>query len=248
MHSSARVVSTCAPVVVALALAASANASVVVRDAIGGQTAAGGTPGLYLTGTGGNVTGMLDGIEFKDPAVGMWDLEADYGGGFESLRTFCISPYKTVTIPLYEEDPNGLPGFELVSLAMASGFSAAEVDLVQRLWFNAIGVAGNGQVEAGAFQVLLWEMALDDGLSATSFTTGLVRLDPSADALTASVTALANDWIGKLTGAAPEWSGSIPMFALIHPESQDLLTPIPEPGALALVLAGMALGLRRLRR
>lgn len=239
----------CAAIAAALAAVAAAPAAVIVRDAPGGETASGGVPGLYTAGTGGNIIAtLIDDPFFADPAIGQFDFQADYGlgRGFEPLATYCISPLKTTEIPLFEDNPAGLDGFSLIALADQPGLTAQEVGYVQALWFHAFAGSAVDKLHAAAFQLILWELAIDDGLSALSLTSGAVRVDLS-DPFTASVAALANTYIDNLTGAEPVWSQQTPLFVLTHPTSQEILTTVPEPAALALVALGSLGALMRRR-
>lgn len=227
------------------AMVSAAAADIIVRDAAGGESAGGGTPGIYTAGTGGNLIATLIGGPFGDPAIGQFDFEADYGSGFEVLDTFCIEPTQNVEVPLFEVDPAGLGGWSIIDLTASPGISASEASFLQTLWSNAFALSSLNDVNAAAFQLLAWEVALDDGVSAAGLELGQVAAN-AADPFTSSVLAVASTWIDNILSAEPIWTTQTPLFVLTNPESQDLLTTVPEPASVMTLLGGLlTLALRR---
>ncbi len=133
----------------------------------------------------------------------------------------------------------------------AYGFSAAQVDLFNRLYTNYYAASHAGNDNAAAFQIAVWEITYDGNgtldTGAGTFTLG------SGGSATAKATA--SSWLAGLS-ALPTglWNFTVLDSADVsggQRATQDLLVaiPVPEPSTYALLLAGLGLvGLMARRR
>ena len=232
--------------VVALCTAASSlhADTITVRDAIGGENANGNTPGYYATGTGARPRATFNGTNFISTYTGLFDFEVDFGGGWQGLNTYCLESTQELGFGVFEDDPAGLDGYTLVPLRSLAEITNDEANYIETLWANAFAPTGATQSEAASLQVVIWEMFQDDGLAGDSLTTGTFQINPTYSALEAAIYSRAQTWITALTSEPPTWTVSTPLYVLSHPTSQDLLTTVPEPTSLVLLVVGL-LSLRR---
>ncbi len=225
----------------AAASATSASAMTVqIRDLAGsGETSLGATPGVYLAGTGGRYNGMVAGQSGDLPA-GTYELEIDQlaGDGWELFLTYCIEPEQLLDVP----PPVGT-SYETAQL-IDNGFTATEVVYAQRLWAGAFALSQTSNVNAAAFQAVLWELSEDDDQDLSA---GNHKINGMANTFTNDVLNTAQAWLDAIVSG--DWFEEEALVALVSDESQDLLIPaddlVPAPGALA--LAGVA-GLVATRR
>jgi hypothetical protein len=215
---------------------------VQVRDAVGGENENAVPNGFYLTGTGG-ITSGTNGLDefFRDLLTGTYDLQLDMGlgGGWEDFLTYCLELHQQIGIGINTEDNAvGLP-YQLASLNSFGPFTAADENALELLWGNAFVESTTSRVKAAAFQALAWELANDVSVDLQA---GNFMLD-DGDAHSASVLAQANAWYDNIESGA--WTTRTELMLLTHPDSQDLLIPIPEPATLSLLLVGAGLLARR---
>lgn len=118
----------------------------------------------------------------------------------------------------------------------AHGFSPAQEALLGRLWWSYF--AGiDSATESAAFQIAVWEIALDNGLNLTGG--GLAFTGPAA------TLTLADSYLAGITGA--NYAGGAEIISVLENDgAQDQVTVIPSPGAFALAGLGLlTVGRRR---
>ncbi len=215
--------------------------TVQLRDAVGGESAT-GEPGWYfLTGTGSITSGTIDNGSFGDLRGGTYSFEADYGMGWESLLTYCLEPDAQIGFGVNTGSAVGLP-YELTTLDQFAGLTATDEDYIEILWANAFAESQTSREKAAAFQMIVWELVRDGGFD---FSAGTFQLNGN-DAFTAGVIAQAQQWVGNIDGG--QWTSRTDLQLLSHPDSQDYLTPVPEPATVSLLLLGAGAMVWRKRR
>jgi hypothetical protein len=113
-----------------------------------------------------------------------------------------------------------------------SPMGAAKADQISQLWANERSLLSSSDSYA-AFQVAVWEIVNDTGLSLTG---GTFR------AASGTVRTLAQSYLDKVDGNGPRAS----LYAIASPTAQDFV--VPAPGAAALGLMGLGMAARRNRR
>ncbi len=215
--------------------------AVMVRDALTGEGGSGGQPGPFLLGTGSNTLGTTQLSAFpRNIPVGTLDLEADYGSGWVPLLTYCFESNQGFSFGLNPPDAVG-HNYGLIPLAAAAGVSAQDIEYIEILWSNAFAGSIVGQVEAAAFQYIVWELVEDTSIDLLADN---LRLDTS-HAHTSNVHTLASAWLDNIIDGT--WTTRTTLYVLTSPTSQDILTTIPEPATLAFLAAGSLLMIRRRR-
>jgi hypothetical protein len=217
--------------------------NVQVRDADGGETATGAPDGKFLVGTGASLRGTTDGGPNGFLLTGTFDFEINFeeGGGWEEFLTYCIEPELDIGFDNSPSERGGMT-YQLIPLTLASGFTAQEAIWAEILWSNAFDTSTTGTAEAGAFQSILWEFAQDDNFDLLADNT---RLNP-LNSLTAQAAAIADAWLLNITSGL--WTSRTPLLALHSEFSQDLIVPVPAPGALGVAMGIGAVGASRRRR
>lgn len=116
-----------------------------------------------------------------------------------------------------------------------SPMGASKADKIAQLWFNERSILSSADSYA-AFQVAIWEIVNDTGLSLTG---GTFR------AASGTVRTLAQGYLNKIDGTG----GRTALYAISSPTKQDFVVPtIPAPGAAGLGLLGLGMAARRNRR
>ncbi len=131
--------------------------------------------------------------------------------------------------------------FNTATLASApipgSGMGATKADQISQLWYNERSGLSTAN-DYAAFQVSIWEIINDSGLSLTAGTfregSGTVRT-------------LAQTMLNKLGGTG----GRTSLYAIVSSSVQDFVVPspaVPAPGAAGLAVLGFGMAVRRNRR
>lgn len=235
-----------APLALVAVIASSAEAGVYkVRDAVGGESVPGRLDAFYLAGTGSSPSGTNFGSPLVNLPMGTFDFEIDFtgsGSSFEQFRTYCLEPTQELSFHDNPTDDEGaLYGTDTL-MSSAPGMTALEASRIEILWANAFSDSMTSNIKAGAFQIIIWELIRDNTFDLNA---GLTRLSTS-NATSIAITAQANMWWANIIGGT--WTDSQPLLALTSPDSQDLIIPVPTPGAVVLGAMGvMAAGSRRRR-
>lgn len=224
----------------ALAVSASVHADLVqVRDAVGGEYANGFPGGPLVVGTGSESFGQAGGNAWGPKYVGTFDLEANYGSGFQSFRSYCIEPDQDITFDVNPPDSIGVT-YATDSL-LNHGFTAGEEHILEVLWANAFALSMTSQANAAAFQWFVWELTEDNSFDLLNGNTVMATIVPSVQ----NEYNIAQGWYNNIIGGT--WTSTVDLQALTNPDSQDFIAPvIPAPGAgLAMVLGLAGMGRRR---
>lgn len=149
---------------------------------------------------------------------------------------FCIELGQDVTVGLnyanvYE--PVSLDGAPLPAVAPNQPMGIAAAHLINSLWSGHRAGLSTPE-DFAAFQVCIWEIVYDPGLSLTA-DAFQIRDNPA-------VLALAQGWLNGLNPNAPL---DPKLYALTALQFQDML--VPAPGALSLLAGGLIILARRRR-
>lgn len=231
-----------------LATAAGAHAETVyLKDAASQPLVV--TTSIYIAGidlngaeTGGLYTGQVNNVQ-----IGQYQLDQQTPAG--SFGAYCVDPFQLSSGSFQPYSRSSLTSANLPSV------QAARFGEVTKLYANAYAgsLMSSGPLSANTmsagFQIALWEVWHDD----KNLLTGNIRSSGISDS--GSVTE-AQRLLGLLSG----WTASTtPALSLYHSDSyQDYVvpasepgsvSPAPEPGTYALLLAGFGiLGLARRRQ
>lgn len=156
------------------------------------------------------------------------------GPGFD---TTIATNFNTYCVEISQHVSGGNDYTYNVVSAAAHGFSPVQEALLGRLWWSYFADI-NSAVESSAFQVAVWEIALDSGLD---FAGGGLIVDAPVDTL-----ALASSWLSAITNASYA-GGAETIVVLENGSAQDQITVIPAPGVLALAGLGVLTAGRRRR-
>lgn len=209
-----------------------AMADIYVRDRAGGENSNGNPNGVFQVGTGGTVQLKFNsGQSFYSQALGMYDFQMNKGMGWESLLSFCIDPFQYLSIAGPSANP-GTPHTE-VSLHGYADINDDEEELIETLWANAFELAKTSKKKAAAFQVILWETAIDNTFNLSGGNFQVKNHNYSGEVL-----ALANSWVNNIINGT--WTDQQELHVLSSSRTQDLLVPVPAPGAMLLGLIGLS--------
>jgi hypothetical protein len=168
----------------------------------------------------------------------------------ESFTTFCVELLQHVNIggsyQYLVTDVEKVPysGSHPAPPGHSQGMGADKADLVRKLWGTYRGSVVDADTEA-AFQVAVWEIVNDPGLSIWE---GTFRSKLS-QANAPSWVALAQTWLDGLDDPTAKYAHDL--IGLSHGERQDQITAAPAPPAAALMAlgaVGLTLGAWRRRR
>lgn len=167
-----------------------------------------------------NVTFLLDGQNSMRVTAGMFVLDKranQRGSSWEQFYSFCLQP-----------DVWLMP-FSNPYTAYSVADSTYNTQLDELWGRNFASVASD--VTAAAFQVAVWELAYDgDG----SLSTGSFQLQSGG-----AVNRLATQWLNALDGTGPTGNIAILRNNPNKADRQDLITAVPEPASMALLLLGL---------
>lgn len=167
----------------------------------------------------------------------------------EAFFTFCVDLDHTMSIP-----KNGGREYDMMgTLDDHAGFSATQVGLIESMFEQYYDIATSKQdgtsktqekAEGTAFQIVLWEMLVDDTFDLTQ---GDFHLQTTRNhGFTDTVYDLANDWASTLSADGFSSPGSELRY-IDTPDSQgqvfmvEGLTVVPSPVAASGVLVGMVM-------
>lgn len=175
--------------------------------------------------------------------------------GFQNL-TWCAEIFQGVDLgQTYTYDittVQNTPGGAVAPGPMGAAKAVIVRDLFAR-WINpttgyVTGGIADRDAKSAAFQVVLWELTHENFTAATPSNI-LPQLSLTTGAFRASVTGATAAWYSQMVASLGSGGfQSIAMQGLTSPTAQDqlMLTPVPAPGALALLgLAGLAKRRRR---
>lgn len=206
------------------------------------------------TNPGGQIQGVAYGNPYNEWGTVINGLRSDLpaGAGVNAdipvtFPTFCVEIGENVNVGF---GPAGTPGptsytFNVSPLAgsttVAGGvfFDAVRTARMEQLWgsfYNDAAMQSTLPLQQ-IFQICVWEIAFDNDMNlATGNNVVLSTADPS-------VLPTAQAWLNIVAiGGGP----SQPLYLLSGQGVQDLITPVPTPGAAALVgLGGIAIMRRR---
>jgi hypothetical protein len=175
--------------------------------------------------------------------------------GVQNL-TWCAEIYQGVdlgqTYTFNISAAESTPGGPVAPGPMGAAKAGAVRDLFAR-WINPTTGYVNGgtadrDAKSAAFQVVLWEIT-HENFTATTSAGILSQLSLSSGAFRASVTGATAAWYNQIVASLGSGGfQAVAIQGLTSPTAQDqiMLTPVPAPGALALLgLAGLAKRRRR---
>lgn len=176
------------------------------------------------------------GGSYSNYTVGQSNLTGDVSNPADlrgAFTAFCIDINQSIS------NGSTYTNFNTAALQDApiptSPMGAAKADQIAQLWFNERSILSSSD-SYGAFQVAIWEIVNDSGLSLTG---GAFR------AASGSVRTLAQSYLDKIDGVG----GRASLYAISSATKQDFVVPlIPAPGAATLGLMGLGMAARRNRR
>lgn len=212
---------------------------VQVRDAAGGN-------GYFLNGTvkGTARISKNGGSSYYNQPLGTYGFEMDQGAGWQALETYCIELTQVISFGNGNNDTGGLP-HEVVEVDSLARFTSDEAVAIETLWGSAFDLSKQSKVGSNAFQVILWELSMDDVFDLSD---GSFRVDTSHSHTNDVAVQAAQWWSDIELGVFTE---RVALKALVSDQSQDYLVPtnnIPGPGSLALLSAAGMIGLRKRNR
>jgi hypothetical protein len=171
--------------------------------------------------------------------VGAGGFSASYDRNFSappaptSFVAYCIDLAQTF---------NWNVGFTVTETNPLTLFGAVKGAVLDRL-FTQRYQAADTPIETAAFQLAVWEViseAPSSSFGTNALGTGSFRATGNTSGNNDDqAIAMANGWLNTLTGAA----GGFKLTALVGANNQDqiMASPIPEPQAFAMLLAGLGL-------
>ena len=201
--------------------ATASAATVTVRD-----NAADNGSSVFGVGLGRGVTIDYLGTERR---VGAGAFSLEYGSdadGWVEFLTFCLQLSERLTLPKDHERVSGDDYF------MDQDDRDAVGALFNNFLTTDLGLADS--TSAAAMQVILWEV-VEDGAANFDLTMG------DFEVVTNSVRNRANDlWAMVVDGLNNDAFANIQFDVFVADGTQDLLVETPLPGALALLISGIA--------
>ncbi len=193
----------------------------------------------------GSKSGTIYGERNANVAAGQFDFDVTDDGGLywdDTLQAFCID-VKTNLIT------NGEVTYDLVTATSSSRVSALQLSLIGSLYDQRANLLCNAGNDA-AFQLALWEIMYNP--STLKLGTGSFYASTFGGSRT-----LAQEWLDNLVKSGTYTSTGYEFYVLESPNyvsgrnkgkdmNQSLLlaraVPVPEPGTMALLGAGLLVG------
>ncbi len=229
----------CAGAVCLSAVVSASGGVVQVRDRVGGESELGLSGGFFRTGTGGVVRASVHGAPSAVTPTGSYDFEMNEGTGFHESGMFAITP--TDTLGFGPNLPDNVGARYLGLPATFYGFEGSDLKSLEALWGNAFSESQTTPVHAAAFQVIIWELALD---GAYDLDEGRFALDLS-DLESQRVANLADIWFRNIEQQV--WTKRVGLTAFISESSRPLIMAVPAPASTALLALGAVVAGRRRR-
>lgn len=159
-----------------------------------------------------------------------------------NFQAYCIEKSQPIKFGYNPTDTYGW-GYDVVNLSSySSSVTSSEVSFLGKLWANAFDLSKTGDVEAAAFQALVWEVVYDNTMDLDDDNFDLYR----NNSFTQDAYELAKDWIKNINDGL--WTSTVDLYVLKSDCSQDFITTVPEPSSMALALVGGLMLLGRGRR
>ncbi len=217
--------------------------------------------GLFAPGFGTQVSVSSDsGANFQTFRAGAFTLESNAGDPavdpWKAFLTYCFELTQFIRLnngPVqYESSALNAPG-----LPAADQLTSIQAGALSRLWSNSFVASLDSGEKSAAFQVAVWDIAMDGDTGLDGLTTGAFRVNVlPQDAVNVNVRALAVDYLDVAYGADEPTSV---VAGLFHPTNQNLLfppgqgpsgvdEPVPAPATLLLLGAGLAVLATQRRR
>ncbi len=157
------------------------------------------------------------------------------------FNTACVEIGENINVPSNSTHPNVYPLLgATTTLGGYSGpvyFDAARTKATEKLWGAFFGSVVN-KTTAAIFQLCQWEIAFDTDLTLND-PTQLTPFFVKPGQFQAGITDVAEGWLATIRNDTNDQLPRTSMLLLSGPGIQDLVTPLPEPASLALLLAGL---------